>query len=348
MSNDSESGFAQGSAIVYPLLLECDSHGQVLWMSERTRSVLGSADNLVDALAAGSESVRAAGSGASLRFFRLLTSGDRMLISAQPVDPAALSARPDAIELSNLQGNFLRNYFRLQLVERNLSTRARNFRRVSGAGALRQVERERQRLARELHTGVGQALAAISLQVAIVDSQLPAPADPVRQALDRIRALAGDALQQVRSVARNLHPPEWQRLTLADALRQLWDMSGIPQRMEASLRLDPTNRDPDFEIKVLLYRAAQEALSNAARHSRATRIVMSLEDRAGRLVLTVADNGVGFDVAAALAAPAHVAAGLGLRSIREQALSLGAAFEIESGPNGTTLEVSTPYSSREP
>jgi signal transduction histidine kinase len=188
-------------------------------------------------------------------------------------------------------------------------------------------------------------LAAIRLQLEIIEKVMPNPPEPVLAALGRMSLLASDALEQVRSVSKRLHPPEWQRLTLEAALQQLWDLSGIPQRFQTSLRIQPLPGEPEFEIKVLLYRAAQEALSNVARHSRATRIEMALEPRDGRAILTIRDNGVGFDVTAMLAGPASVASGIGLRSVREQAIAMGGKVDIASGPEGTTLEISAPFTS---
>jgi signal transduction histidine kinase len=323
------------------LLIECDDRGQVLWMSERTRTALGEAANLVDTITAQPSAAATPRIAAAepLRFWCVLKTGDGVLISAQPGHPEV----PASEDLAGLHGNLLGHYFRLQRAERNLSTRARRSRGGGGAQALRQIELERQRLGRELHTGVGQMLAAIRLQLEIITRQLPSPPAPVQQALGRIATLADDALEQVRFLSRRLHPPEWQRLSLQAALRQLWEISGVPEKFDASLRIGELAREPDLEIKVLLYRAAQEALSNLTQHSQATRIDMVLAERSGRLVLTIRDNGVGFDVAALFSAPPNVASGIGLRAIREQAASLGSKINIQSGPSGTTLEVSTPF-----
>ena len=246
--------------------------------------------------------------------------------------------------LLRLENSLLRHCLRLQCAERDLSIFARQHRRGRGGGVVRQIELERQRLGRELHTGLGQILAAIRLQLEIVATLLPDPPALVGQALSRISTLANDALEQVRSVSGWLHPPEWQRLTLESALEQLWDISGIPQKFEASLRIQPLPREPDLEVKVLIYRAAQEALSNVVRHARATRVHAALETRDNCVILTIRDDGVGFDVAGLLRGPASVASGIGLRSIREQAAALGGKLEIESGPAGTTLLVSVPFS----
>jgi two-component system NarL family sensor kinase len=303
------------------MLLECDSCGHLLWMSERSRLALGRAENLRDAIPAGTR--------------------------CQPDAwmPVAESAgREETAALLRLESSLLRHCLRLQSAERDLSTFVRQLRRGSGRGAVRQIELERQRLGRELHTGLGQMLAAIRLQLEIAAALLPDPPPLVQQALSRISTLANGALEHVRSVSGRLHPPEWQRLTLETALEQLWDLSGIPHRLEASLRIQPLPHEPDLEVKVLMYRAAQEALSNVARHARATRVDAVLETREDCLILTIRDDGVGFDVAGLLRGPASVASGIGLRSIREQAAALGGKLEVQSGPTGTTLIVSVPFS----
>jgi two-component system NarL family sensor kinase len=293
----------------------------LLWVSEGSRLVRGRAEALLDAIVAGPRS------------------------RADAPVPAAVSAgREETAALLRLESSMLRHCLRLQSVERDLSAFARQRRRGSGLGAVRQIELERQRLGRELHTGLGQMLAAIRLQLEIVAVLLPDPPALVQQALNRISTLASGALDQVRSVSGRLHPPEWQRLTLEAALEQLWDISGIPQRFEASIRIQPLPHEGDLEVKVLMYRAAQEAFSNLVRHARATRVDAALETRGGFLILTVRDNGVGFDLTGLLQGPASVASGIGLRSIREQAAAVGGKLDIQSGPAGTTLVVSVPFS----
>ena len=262
-------------------------------------------------------------------------------------DKLRVALNEEAGGLLALQSSLVKHYFRLQEAAQGLSIRAESLQHGTGGGAIRQIELERQRLGREMHTGLGQLLAAIRLQLEVIASQLTHPPELVAKALERIGTLAADALEQVRSISHRLHPPEWQRLTLEAAILQLWEYSGIPERLEASQRIEALPREPEQEIKVLIYRGAQEALANLTRHAHATKVDMALEARGDRIVLTMEDNGVGFDVAKLLAAPASVASGIGLRSIREQAATLGGRLEITSGPGGTKLELSAPFAAPE-
>jgi two-component system NarL family sensor kinase len=261
---------------------------------------------------------------------------DTVVIGAQP-------ERPRTLESVRMEDRIVRNHRRLQRAERALSARVKGQSRGAGGKVLRQVELERQRLGRELHTGVGQMLAAIRLQLEVIAAQMPTPAETVQRAIDGIGKLAGDALEQVRGISRRLHPPEWQRLTLETALRQLWDVTGIPQRYQARLSIQELPYEPAHEIKVLFYRAAQEALANIARHSGATCVEMALEAKEATIALTVRDDGRGFDPSQAAAAPASIESGIGLRSIREEAADLNARLDVKSGPDGTTLTLSAQF-----
>ncbi len=326
------------------LLIECDSTARIRWMSAPARASFGEAGHLVDVMRRLAPSAPSAilTLASAARFSPVFQRGDSIWISAELADRAENTAHQEPLTLLSMQSGLLRNYFRLQVAERQLATRTKGLRRTSGTGALLQVERERQRLARELHAGVGQALTAIRLQLEIIAAHQREASAPVAEALSRISRLVADALEHTRSVSRWLHPPEWQRITLPAAIRQLWENSGVPQRFEASLRVDPLPAEPALGTKILFYRAAQEALSNLVRHSRASRVTMSLEARDGRLVLTVEDDGVGFDATGLFSAPAGSVTGIGLRAIREQAEALNGTFTVESGLDGTRLERSAP------
>jgi signal transduction histidine kinase len=333
-----ESGSMRQEPVTCPLLLECDFAGRVLWMSNRTRQVLRNPQFLSDTIIRRKPLPRAFPEIeiSPLRFWLVWQSPQSVLIAALAAEAEPTQTK----DLLGLQRRLTAHFLQLLGLERRLFGSAQQRRGRGGRKAVRQIEMERQRLGRELHTGAGQMLAAIRLQLEVIAAELPSPPGNVGQALNSISTLASDTLEQVRNISRRLHPPEWQRLTLESAIRQLWEISGVPQRFEATLQIDPLPWEPDLEVKVLIYRAFQEALANLVRHSRATRIAVALEVSAGQLSLSISDNGVGFDVQRLLSAPASVVSGIGLRSIRETAQALGGRFEVESGPDGTKLVVS--------
>lgn len=337
MSPSSESGFAS-SAAGFPMLLQCDWQGSVTWLSQRSRPLVPSAGNLVQVLES-----RDPESDSQLQLSQIMKVPGGLLLAARPDHPPSAVESP-ATGLSSLAFKLLLDCFRLQTIERSLSTRAARQKRGGGRTAIRQIELERRRLGLELHTGVGQMLAAIRLQTELVAGQLPQPSHPVRHALENIATLATGAFDQVRSISRRLHPPEWQRLTIDVALRQLWELSGIPLRFDARLNVQTLDRDPDPEVKTLLYRTAQEALSNITEHSKAKVVSMSLHQDGGLLTLTLEDDGVGFDPASRARAPISISSGIGLRAISAQAAAIGAKMNITSGRNGTKLVLSTHFS----
>jgi signal transduction histidine kinase len=299
-------------------------------------------ETLVDAIPDWRPPGTPGGTPSELWFVRLLEFGGTTLIGMRIPSPLEDRVSASDAALLRLQGKLAMQYFRLQRAALGLAKRAGLRRGSNGGRALRQMEMERQRLGRELHTGVGQQLAAIRQQIDFITAEGIPPSQAIQQALDRISALTADALDQVRSVSQRLHPPDWQRLPLQTALRQLWDLSGIPQGFAGTLRIDPLPAEPDLDAKVLIYRAAQEAISNLTRHSRATRVHAALTEDNGQLVFTIQDDGVGFDAEAFSRAPAQVAGGIGLRSIREQAEAAGGKFVVESSPGRTKLEITVP------
>jgi two-component system NarL family sensor kinase len=170
----------------------------------------------------------------------------------------------------------------------------------------------------------------------MLDDCAPSLPQPAREALQRLRTLAEQALAQVRAVSHRLYPPEWQRLRIEDALRALVESSGLGSRVEASLDIAELPAQPSHSVKVALYRCAQECLGNISRHSGATRMGLSLSANDGSIELRVTDNGTGFPEGI----PREM--GIGLQSIREQTSGLGGGVHIASGAEGTTIHISIP------
>ncbi len=255
--------------------------------------------------------------------------------------PTLDPAYPDLAGLAAVHARMMRNYFRLARAHEELSRRRPTPRRNAGSWLAEQLELERARLGRELHAGAGQALAGIKIHLEIIDSLLQSPPEAVRASLHRIGLLAQDALQQLRAISQRVHPPDWQRLRLEDAVRNLWDLTGIPLRFEAELAIAPLAKEPPHAVRTTVYRTAQEALANIVRHAGASRVALRLAPVNGNICLTVEDNGKGFDPVRLLDGP-EIPTGIGLRSMRDQVRRLLGDFEIDSGPGGTRLSVSLP------
>ena len=211
----------------------------------------------------------------------------------------------------------------------------------SGTALLTELERERSRIARELHAGAGQPLAGIKLHLEILDECTSAiPDSPglvsARVAIGQLQTLAEQALSQVRAVSHRLHPPEWQEMTIDQAMKSLVESSGLSRTLRLTRDFKPLPEEPSHGVKVQMYRCAQECISNITRHSGATEASLSLQADEGCLVLTITDNGHGFDTAAKNS-------GMGLRAIAENAACMGGSCGITSGAEGTSLE-GTPFS----
>jgi two-component system sensor histidine kinase UhpB len=212
--------------------------------------------------------------------------------------------------------------------------------RAPGRSLLEEIERERGRIARELHAGAGQPLAGIKISLEPVDDLFRAMPQSIpeeaREAIARIHHLTDAALSQVRAVSHRLHPPQWQELSAVEALRMLVNESGVTRKCAATLKLGPLPVEPSHSIKVVLYRCAQECISNVLRHSGASRFGLTLIPEGGAIRMIVSDDGCGIPNDAA------ARGGIGLASIREHVRSVDGIFGISNGSQGTTIQISLP------
>jgi len=195
-------------------------------------------------------------------------------------------------------------------------------RRDSARRALGAQEGERLRIARELHDEVGQALTAVLLQLDRAQAGVGGESgERIREARETARA----TLEEVRVIARNLRPEALDDLGLAAALRQLCveaERTGVlvERVISASVTLDE-------EAEVVVYRVAQEAMTNALRHAGAEKIVLTLQRDTELTFLRVLDDGRGI---------AEAADGAGVRGMRERALLVGGTLEVAGSPGGGT------------
>jgi two-component system, NarL family, sensor histidine kinase UhpB len=200
----------------------------------------------------------------------------------------------------------------------------------SGELVLRAQEEERKRVARDLHDEVNQALTALLLRIEAAAQHAP---PELRPELDETKLLANQAMTELLDLARQLRPTALDDHGLVAALRTHVKDYDRHSGASAHFWVDPSIQELAPDLQVVIYRVAQEALVNAARHSGASRIEVNLERRNSSVCLRVSDNGSGF-------AFADESKGLGLSGMRERALLVGAQLKVFSEPGeGTTIEL---------
>jgi signal transduction histidine kinase/sugar lactone lactonase YvrE len=195
-------------------------------------------------------------------------------------------------------------------------------------------EKERKRIAAELHDSLGQNLLVIKNRALLA---LNAPGDgKAAEQLNEISATASEAIDEVRQIAHDLRPYQLDSLGLTKALRSLLKRAGDSSGIKFSAEIAPIDNLFSKEDEINLYRIVQECVSNIVKHSRATeaRVTVARDERG--VVLSVRDDGRGFDPAARDAAARR---GFGLTGISERARMLGGKQVVRSAPGGGTTVV---------
>jgi two-component system sensor histidine kinase UhpB len=214
-----------------------------------------------------------------------------------------------------------------------LATYRRRLRALSSQVITAQEE-ERKRISRELHDETAQSLTSLLVRLRLLQGA---------RDLDELRELTAQTLEEVRKLAVELRPTTLDHLGLVAALE--WYSREYAERLDASVdfrteglagRLHP-------EVELVIYRVVQEALTNIARHARASRVEIALLFRDDAVEVEVEDNGSGFDVREATSTRER---GLGLFGMRERVELIGGTFSIRSQPaHGTCIEVRVPVTS---
>jgi len=224
---------------------------------------------------------------------------------------------------------------RLELAFLRMMRRLEAERRRAGSAALHAQEEERARVARDLHDEVNQSLTGLLLRLEAAREAAPPELEPE---IAETKALANQAMRELLSLARQLRPTALDDLGLAAAI------AGLVERLEEGEIAGTVEVDGDFfdlgdDAQLVVYRVAQEALSNAARHADAAHVAVKLRRDAGGVELTIADDGRGF-------AFAESESGLGIGGMRERALLVEGELTIESRPDaGTTVRLTIPADS---
>lgn len=214
--------------------------------------------------------------------------------------------------------------------------------KVLAQRVVRSQEDERARLSRDLHDGISQWLVSIKLQVESGIAKLTgqsAQPESARASFDRAADQLNDVLGEVRRISHDLRPAILDDIGLAAALahlsREFSDLSALPADFEQQGSPDGLSDAGN----TVLFRIAQEALTNIKRHAHATEVRLKLAGDTNSVKLTISDNGVGFDVARIAEHPKR---GIGLRNMHERLEAVGGGLELRSSASGTDVIATLP------
>lgn len=197
-------------------------------------------------------------------------------------------------------------------------------------------ERERKRIAAELHDSLGQNLLIIKNR-ALLGLTPQAPPTVSLEQLNEISATATQAIEEVREIARNLHPYKLDRLGLTKALESIIEQAAASSEINFAAQVDPVNNLFSKEAEINLYRIVQESINNILKHSQATEVHLLVKREEPSLHVEIRDNGVGFEAGTALGEDAG-RRGFGLAGISERVRIIGGKHWIRSSPGqGTTI-----------
>lgn len=273
------------------------------------------------------------------------SSADRSGRSASQEDQAlflALNPPPGACQVC---GHSRYVYTLLENIQHQLeeSYRYREQLRQLSSQILGAQEEERKRVARELHDDTAQALTSLLVRLRLLERATNL--EEAKASLGELRDLTASTLQGVRQLALDLRPSVLDDLGLVAALK--WHIGNFGQRwgIRAEFQARGLNGRLSPDLELVLYRVAQEALTNVAKHSGASRVSLSLELHGRRLRLTVEDDGRGFPVAQFIGRRAQRSKGqgLGLFGMQERLALVAGKLSIESQPgSGTKLVAEVP------
>jgi signal transduction histidine kinase len=261
---------------------------------------------------------------------------------SKPFDGTELLAKVRTITRLNRYRRLLEERSRREEAEEEVARHRRDLQRLS-MQLIKAQEAERARLSRELHDELGQALTAVSLNLAEVIRLLPPEAAPrICEKLAEARILTDQALAQVRRLALDLRPGILDDLGLMATLR--WYLNRWSRTFETEVEFRATDLEERLppDIETALYRIVQEATTNVAKHAQASRVRVYLERKPSAIVATIEDDGCGF-AAEGLSTHETPGNGAGLLGMRERVGPLGGKFDLWSSPGkGTRLLVKIP------
>lgn len=210
------------------------------------------------------------------------------------------------------------------------------------------AEQERKRLARDLHDECGQILSALHLGMEALQRSIPDELEDQRMKCDELIGLVQQLGETIRNISHELRPGMLDDLGLIPTLEwYLKDFADRSQQIQTEFQALGFQRRLDPETEIVLYRIVQEGLNNVARHARAKRVSVSLTCSHPNVILTLRDDGVGFEAKRDVSASDTTKRGIGLLGMRERVASVGGSIHIRSAKGkGTVVRAELPISKR--
>jgi two-component system NarL family sensor kinase len=259
---------------------------------------------------------------------------ERELISAKE----ALEHKSTELAEVNRLLNEARDLLEKRVQERTSELKIANeeLRNLSGR-ILQLQDDERRRLARELHDSVGQIFAALSLNIAVVQSQSHKLDERGARAVSENASLLEQASREIRTISYLLHPPLLEVAGLASALA--WYVDGFSERSQIKVDLEIPS---DFvrlsdDTELAIFRVIQECLTNVHRHSGSPTATISLQHEVNHITIKIADRGRGISQEKQVDLTTSGRAGVGLGGMRQRLRQLGGTLEIHSDESGTVV-----------
>ena len=203
-------------------------------------------------------------------------------------------------------------------------------------------EQERQHIGLELHDDLGQLLVLLKIQLRVVQGNLSAESAEIRADLEDARDSVNEIVERIRRLSKSLRPSVLEDMGLSTGLKLLFADFQKNHGLELSLDMDDVEKLFSWEHQILIYRIFQESLTNVAKHSRATRMVISIKHQDDQVVFQMQDNGTGFNLQEVLAQGSRDR-GLGLAALEERVRILRGDLQLWSQPGqGTGIQFTVP------
>ncbi|MBL7935804.1 MAG: sensor histidine kinase, partial [Bacteroidia bacterium] len=199
-------------------------------------------------------------------------------------------------------------------------------------------EKERRRIAQDLHDGVGQLLSAAKLNLSNLESKITVQTEEQKAAMQNALSLVDDSVKEVRAVSHNMMPNTLIKLGLASAVREFITKLGNAPTLKVDLEIVGLDTRLDNQIETVLYRVIQEIVTNIIKHAQASQISMQLVRHETELSVMIEDNGVGFNTK-----QIDTFEGLGLKGIQTRIEFLNGSVHFDSSVGrGTTVIIDIP------